>query len=324
MEQSGDGNSVVLLVNGAGGPELAGVHAELTGAMHIPSVFMTTTDGSFSFDPDSGIVRCGGVRVRPVVTWVRHFAPGTLTAHARPAGSVPALAAAAWSGLLGQVADAAVTALPGTAPAGTAQLPAAGRLGVRTPRTVLTTDVADGARRVGSARVIVKTPDFRLVEPDPRHWGPSLPVVLDRDAAAGARSPGGRPVVVQEYVPHACELRVYYVDGGICAFRVRQGDPAARWTDPAGVAVTRVDCPDAAGAVVRTLAAAWGLRYAAFDLLITGTGEVVLLEANPDGDWLFYERRAGWHGVTFMAAVMLRELFGRALRKGSDERSLRP
>jgi hypothetical protein len=60
---------------------------------------------------------------------------------------------------------------------------------------------------------------------------------------------------------------------------------------------------------VRTLCAAWGLRYGAFDLLVTSTGEIVFLEANPDGDWLWFEHKAGWHGVSFLAAVMVRELF---------------
>jgi hypothetical protein len=57
------------------------------------------------------------------------------------------------------------------------------------------------------------------------------------------------------------------------------------------------------------LCAAWQLSYAAFDLLVTAAGQIVFLEANCDGDWLFYERKARWHGVSFMAAVMVRDLF---------------
>ena len=87
--------------------------------------------------------------------------------------------------------------------------------------------------------------------------------------------------------------------------------------------VTRVECPPAVAATVRALATSWGLRYAAFDLLVTPAGEVVLLEANPDGDWLFYQHRAGWAGMSFLAAVMVRELFVQATSGGgrADERA---
>jgi hypothetical protein len=314
-----DAQSVVLLVNGAGGGELTGVRDALTGALHTPTVLIANTDFAsivISLDPDSGLMNVGGRRVRPAVVWIRHGATSAMVAQARPAGSVTALNAASWSVFLRQVA-ASATALPGTAPVATMQLTQAGRLGVRTPRTVLTTDVGAGVRQLRTRRVIVKTPDFRLVEPDPRNWGQCLPVIVDRDTLAGDRAVAGRPVVVQEYVAHAQELRVYYLNGGICAFDVRKSGPAALWTDPGSVAVTRVDCPPAAAAAVRALSVAWNLRYGAFDLLVTHSGEVVLLEANPDGDWLWYERKARWHGVSFMAAVMVRELFARATSKGT-------
>jgi hypothetical protein len=162
---------------------------------------------------------------------------------------------------------------------------------------------------MATPHVIIKVPDFRLFEPQRRAWPAYLPRVVDRDAVEGDRVVGGLPVLVQEYVPHSRELRVYYLNGGVCAFEVRQPDPASIWTDPASVIVTRTDCPEVAEAAVRTLCAAWNLRYGAFDLLVSRAGELVFLEANPDGDWLWYERKARWHGVSFMAAVMVRDLF---------------
>ncbi|MEU4380505.1 ATP-grasp domain-containing protein [Micromonospora echinofusca] len=313
----------VVLVNGAGGAELTGVHELLTDGFHTPSILLTARDLSaqaVGLDPETGTLEVAGRRVRPAVVWTRHCAPDTLTAHARPAGSVTALDAVACSRFLAQLAAAADVTVPGPAPLGTDQLRQARPLGVRTPRTLLTTDIAASARSLGAARVIVKTPDFRLVEPDPERWASHLPVVLD---AATATGHPGRPVVLQEYVEHAAELRVYHLDGGLCAFQVRQPTPAARWTDPDVVTVTRVECPAAVAAAVRTLATAWGLRYAAFDLLLTSAGEVVLLEANPDGDWLFYQRRAGWTGMSFLAAVMVRQLFVEATSRGgrSDART---
>ncbi|WP_214956886.1 hypothetical protein [Streptomyces sp. ISL-43] len=270
-----------------------------------------------ALDVDTGLLDVAGRRVRPAVVWVRHASACALLAQARPAGSMTPLQAQSWSGFLGQVASAATAALPGGTVVGPGQLVEAHRLGVKTPRTVVTNDVRAGARDVGARTLVVKTPDFRLFEPDRGKWKACLPSVVGCEAVAG--DPGaataaadGRPVVVQEYVAHTRELRVYHLDGGICAFEVRKPEPSSLMTDPESVAVKRVDCPQPAADAVRTLCAAWNLRYGAFDLLVSDTGEPVFLEANPDGDWLWFERKARWHGVSFMAAVMVRELFVRS------------
>ncbi|MFD7256067.1 hypothetical protein [Streptomyces sp. NPDC059874] len=325
-----DGKPVVVLVNCAGGPELEIVRNALTGPLETPTVLIRQGElpsTPMALDVDTGLLDVAGRRVRPAVVWVRHGSSCAMLAQARPAGSVTPLQAESWSGFLRQVAGAATTALPGGTVVGPGQLAEAHRLGVKTPRTVITNDVPAGARRVGAPTVMVKTPDFRLFEPDRRNWPACLPSVVGREAvpqglgaARAAEAPGsaaapagdGRPVVVQEYVAHARELRVYHLDGGICAFEVRKPDPSSPMTDPDSVTVTRVDCPRPAADAVRTLCAAWDLRYGAFDLLVSDTGEPVFLEANPDGDWLWFERKARWHGVSFMAAVMVRELFVRS------------
>lgn len=315
-----DGKSVVVLVNCAGGRELEVVRDALTGPLETPAILIRQDELpslSMALDVDTGLLDIAGRRVRPAVVWVRHGSACALLAQARPAGSMTPLRAESWSGFLRQVASAADAALPGGTVVGPGQLVEARRLGVRTPRTVVTTDVRAGARDVGASQLVVKTQDFRLFEPDRRNWQACLPAVVGREAAlrgpgAADGAVGNRPVVVQEYVAHARELRVYHLDGGICAFEVHKPDPASPMTDPDGVTVTRVDCPQPAAEAVRTLCAAWNLRYGAFDLLVSDTGEPVFLEANPDGDWLWFERKARWHGVSFMAAVMVRELFVRS------------
>ncbi|MBT2478887.1 hypothetical protein J7E94_11655 [Streptomyces sp. ISL-94] len=311
----------MVLVNCAGGRELEVVRDALTGPLETPTLLIRQDEipsTPMALDVDTGLLDVAGQRVRPAVVWVRHGSACALLAQARPAGSVTPLQAESWSGFLRQVAAAAAAALPGGTVVGPGQLVDARRLGVRTPRTVVTNDVPAGAREVGAPVLVVKTPDFRLFEPQPLNWPACLPAVVGREevaqsaAGAGGGPAGGRPVVVQEYVAHSRELRVYHLDGGICAFEVRKPDPSSPLTDPDSVTVTRVDCPGPAAEAVRTLCAAWDLRYGAFDLLVSDTGEPVFLEANPDGDWLWFERKAGWHGVSFMAAVMVRELFVRS------------
>ncbi|MFI5496411.1 hypothetical protein [Actinoplanes sp. NPDC051859] len=304
----------VVLVDGAGGRELAVVR-DLMGSLQMPVLLLTDTDfgaARVSFDLSRRALIVGERRVRPAVVWTRHA--GAATIAARASGRRSGVEAASWAGLVHQLTASADHRLPGRAPVGTVQLLDARRLGVRTPRTIVTTDVAGAARLLGSRRIVVKTPDFRISEPDRRKWPAHLPAIVDRNDLSGGDTEG--PRVVQEYVPHARELRVYHLNGGICAFEVHKHEPATVWTDPGAVEVSQVRCPAAVAAVVRTLSVAWGLRYGAFDLLLTHGGEPVFLEVNTDGDWLWYERRAGWHGVSFMAAVMVRELFTHGPSKG--------
>lgn len=307
----------MLLVNSARGGELRAVRTVLTRSLGTPVVYLDHEDlrtTSLSLDHASGTLTVDGRRITPVVTWIRHSSASAILAQARPTHSRTVLDAHCWADLLGQVAGRAAVALPGPAPTGAGQLHDARRLGVTVPRTVVGTDVAAATALLGGDRIVVKTPDFRLYQPDPAHWAPHLPAVGGSDDVGPARA--GAPVVVQEYVRHSRELRVYHLDGGLCAFEVTAADPAARWTDPDEVTVRHVACPPAAADVVAGLCAAWGLRYGAFDLLVDARDEVVFLEANPDGDWLYYEHRAGWHGVSFMAAVMVRALLDRSSSRG--------
>jgi hypothetical protein len=319
---------VALLVDCAGGREFEVVHRLLAGPLRTPTLLLRRADLSSSamtLDVSAGVLEVAGRRVRPAVAWIRHSSGGALLAGARPAEAMTPLRAGAWSAFLRQVGATAQAVLPGNDLTGPGQLADAARLGVRTPRTLVTNDVSAGVGLLGTPQVIVKTQDFRLLEPDRAAWPELLPAVVEGRGAATASAPGtaaeapaapGHPVVVQEYLPDARELRVYHLDGGVCAFEVEKPSPASPWTDPGSVTVTRTDCPPAAAAVVAALCAAWRLRYGAFDLLVGGSGEPVFLEANPDGDWLWFERRARWHGVSFMAAVMVRELFIRSTSVG--------
>lgn len=241
-----------------------------------------------------------GAPERPAAVWVRHVPP-------RPSGPRDSQhdisrAEVSWFDRLKHLQQAAAMNFPGIEPPPAQQLMDADRLGVRTPRTLFTTDIAAAWSELATSPIVVKVPGPRWTEPTTH---PTVVTRMDELPAWAGSPPAG--LAVQEYVRHVRELRVYFHNGGVCALQVDKPDAASVWTNPAEVSVTPVKCETGLEHVVQLLSAEWGLRFAAFDFLETEGGDFVFLEVNVDGDWLYFERRAGWDGVTFMAAVMLYE-----------------
>jgi len=301
----------VVLVDVSGCRELDAVESLLTGALGTPSVRISA-DQLFplqvSLELETGVLTVGDRRIRPTVAWIRHARAPSLWAYQGKWFETES-----WSSFLSQIAAAAAVSLPGGDPGHVEQLVAARRLGVAVPRTTVTTDVASSPAR-GAAATVVKAVGLHFAGP-PDRPEPRLPQVVDRSGEPPPWATSRTPVIVQEYVEHVQELRVYYLDGAVCAFDVKKPSPAAIWLLPTQVEIGHTSCPYAVEALVHTLAAEWGLRYGAFDLLVTATGELVFLEVNADGDWLWFEGRADWRGVTFMAAAMVRDLHVRALHE---------
>ncbi|MFC0865877.1 LuxR C-terminal-related transcriptional regulator [Sphaerimonospora cavernae] len=194
------------------------------------------------------------------------------------------------------------------------QLDGAGRAGIRTPRTIVTTDPGAASAKLSSERIIVKALDRHFVETEPGTMEGIFPEIVD-GAGAGSLAVRDAPVIVQEYVDHWAEIRVYYLDGEIRAFRVGKPSPEAIWRDAASVAVSPTSAPEPVAEAVHRLAGLWGLRYGAFDFLLTGDGPV-FLEVNPDGDWRWFESKAGVDDVSISALSLVRTLHRQATRKG--------
>lgn len=294
------------------------VLAELLGALDVPVVRLTALRQPVVTAPvtgGDGVLLIDGRAVRPVVAWLRHRSAAAIYAAMVRNGAAPGsrwllVRAECWSRLLDAIAATAVTLLPGHHPGLVTQLTDAARLGVPVPRTVLTTELGAAGRRFGGAPVITKIPDSRPLALDPDPTAPRSATGAELTPAEPDASPA--PLVLQEYVDHVRELRVYYTDGGVSAFEVRKPGPDSIWDAPESVTVSVADCPTRLSALVSRLAAAWGLRYGAFDFLVTSSGEPLFLEVNADGDWLWFERKARWPGVSFLVAAMVSELYSRS------------
>jgi hypothetical protein len=265
-------------------------------------------DAGLLVDLDGGRMRLGGRWLAPTVAWRRHF-----SGRAVDAGPVAAalFAQDSWKELAEQAAAIAPRALGPRWPGTLEQLAVARRLGIAVPRTIVTTDLSAARAAFRCPRVVVKAVGQHFVEAAPGRLTGVFPQVIERHALPSGPRPGP-PVIVQEYVEHRAELRVYYVAGQVLGFEVGKRSPAEPWTSPAAVTVRAVPVPPAAGDAARALAAALALDFAALDFLIRA-GEPVFLEANPDGDWDWAERAAGTDAVTRAVAAMLATLHRAAL-----------
>lgn len=178
------------------------------------------------------------------------------------------------------------------------QLAAASRAGLRIPETLVTNDPAEVraffARLEG--RVVTK-----MLTPFSISLDGSTPFVFthavsaaDLDALSGLRQ---SPMVFQERIPKARELRVAYVDGRCFSGALdasRYEEIAVDWRAPqvaeAGVAWERDALPRDVEQRLGALMHALGLAFGAIDLIRTPGGEHVFLEVNPTGEWGMLER----------------------------------
>ncbi|MEV4567519.1 hypothetical protein AB0K12_27450 [Nonomuraea sp. NPDC049419] len=304
--------SRVVLADRAARGEFAALQAVLH-RLGVPTVRFDAAQADGGREPltislDDGLVTLEGRSFRPTVVWARGPMPRAI-----PDGYAGSLIGAdSWSALVGQLAALAPAGLPGGNRVGhLAQLAGAAAAGVRTPRTIVTTDPRT-AEAVQGDRLVVKVLDEHFVEAAPGRLVGLLAEVVGRETLMRRRPPGF-PVIVQEYVEHDLELRVYYLDGDLHAFAVTKPSPDAPWRNPAAVSVRGMPVPPRAAEVVERLARGWGLTYGAFDLLLTPE-DVVFLEVNADGDWRWFETKAGTRALTNAAASMVRTLHANVLR----------
>ncbi|MFJ4501765.1 hypothetical protein [Streptomyces sp. NPDC088864] len=257
--------------------------------------------------PD-GVLDLDGHRFTPTVTWLRHFSARAAAPAGTPGGEL--VYRDAWTALARQLAAASPAAIGADDPGLLVQRDRARALGVRVPRALVTTDPARAAELLPARRYVLKVLDRHYVEPEPGRLDWFLPRVLDRDRLGGpeaARLPHGTPVLLQEYVGHDTEYRVYCAGDEVHAFEVAKERPEDIWDRPDEVVVRRVRAPEAVVAAARALAGEDGAGYGAYDFLWAG-GEPVFLEMNAHGDWHWFERKAGTDAVTRAVVRTVRDL----------------
>ena len=170
------------------------------------------------------------------------------------------------------------------------QLRVAAEVGLKVPRTLITSDPSRARQFVddaGAGRVIFKTfscthaiwRETRLLKPED---------IAHLDSVQVA------PVIFQEFVPAECDIRITAVGGqlfpaairsvardGLIDFRMSVGDAA----------VSAEQLPQAIADKLLKLLKRLGLVYGAIDLRRTPDGEYYFFEVNTAGEFLFIEDR---------------------------------
>jgi len=168
------------------------------------------------------------------------------------------------------------------------QLKVAAELGLRIPRTLMTSD-ADAAlrfvEREGLGNVIYKS--FASTH---QVWRETRK--LRADDLAMFDSLKLAPVIFQEHIPAAADVRVTIVGDQVFPLEIdaRRSDYDVDFRVDMGHAATRAaTIPDEVEKRLRRMMERFGLAYGAVDLRRTPDGDYVFLEINPAGEFLFAE-----------------------------------
>lgn len=170
------------------------------------------------------------------------------------------------------------------------QLHVAAQVGLKVPRTLITSDPArarEFAGRLGERRVVYKTfscthaiwRETRLLQPG------------DLDVIEAVRV---APVIFQEFVPAECDLRITAVGGRYFPAAIRSGQSEDRTDFRMTVGEASVEAEALPHDILRKLDALMdrlGLVYGAIDMRRTPDGEYYFFEVNTAGEFLFIEDR---------------------------------
>ena len=281
----------------------------------IPSARVNADElasASLVIDEGARTIRVNGRWLAPTVSWTRHFSGQAIEGTGDPGDDL--FLRESWQAAAVALAAIAITDVAPRPRGLLSQLVLARQHRVAVPRTIVTTDLAAATDAFQCPRLVIKAVSEHFTEVLPGRLTGRFPVIVARRELPG--QPGsGPPVIVQEYIEHDTELRIYYLNGRLHGFEIDKRSPADLWTAADRVGVRYVTPPASVAAATRLLATAMSLHYGAFDFLVRG-GSPVFLEVNPDGDWQWAERKARTSAVTLGVARMLADLHREAIPAG--------
>jgi hypothetical protein len=179
------------------------------------------------------------------------------------------------------------------------QIRLARELGLRVPRTLITNDPARAREFHASVggRLLCKSMKEQGYVDETAHFIFSRKVASEEFEAQVAQV-AHCPTFFQEYTEKDHELRITIVGDEVFCCRldsqaVSGAETDWRQVDPSKVPHRLVDLDAGIVAKLKQILAHYGLRYGAFDMIVTPEGEYVFLELNPNGQWLWIELMTG-------------------------------
>ncbi len=180
-----------------------------------------------------------------------------------------------------------------------AQLLMARELGFAVPETIITNlgDEALSFARSMEDRVVVKSVYSATYDYDGNPFACITKRISAATLADSADSIALCPTQLQREVPKECDIRITVVGSDVFACRIEsQGNEATEvdWrVDPDRCRYAPFDLPAWAHDGCRQIVSRAGLEYGAIDLVLSRTGELVFLENNPGGQYLWIEHNTG-------------------------------
>jgi MvdC family ATP-grasp ribosomal peptide maturase len=191
------------------------------------------------------------------------------------------------------------------------QLRLAARAGLRVPRTLVTNEPV--AARQFFAETEGQTV-AKLLRPLAVSMDAETPFVytnrVREEDLAQAEGLRHSPMVFQELIPKAYELRVAYVagetfTGALDATGTSRGHTDWRRAAPEECRWQKAQLPADVASNLQALMSDLGLVFGAIDLICTPAGEHVFLEVNPGGEWGMLEHDLGLPISEAIAAALL-------------------
>lgn len=286
----------ILVVGGESDPHVSAVlgHLDdclitLIDAVSLPTLEYEVTPIDFELTARGGAT----LRSRGTRGWIRRLAPADWGL-GQAIGSHTAVAQASLVSLLAAIARTpGVTWLTDIDPlvlgeSKLLQMRAAGSLGIRTPRTIVTNSRERAERELGAA-VVVKPLGPGHFTTDQGESAVAFATAVDLTMPAFKRL-GPSPFLIQEIVRARTHLRAVTVQMECWLGALDAADYPLDWRadDDAHHAFALVPdgFPWLRDAAPR-LARAMGLGYSSQDWIHTEDGDLVLLDVNPAGQWLF-------------------------------------
>ena len=176
-----------------------------------------------------------------------------------------------------------------------AQLPQAPMCGLDVPATVITNDPVEARAFADTVGEVIYKP---LAQAPPGAGRMVYASVVDRQDLAGADGSGiaGTAHMFQERVKHEFAVRLTVVDDRLFAAAIHAGSEAAAidWrSDYDALTYEPVQTPQQVRRGVLKLMETMGLRFGAFDFLVSPDRGWVFLEVNPNGQWAWIETATG-------------------------------